>query len=223
MLYHLAREMALNSKSKLITGAAQKRRGTLLDIGTGTGYFAGRMKEEGWIVTGIEKSENTREYAKKKFRLDVYENSYINEIPDKSMDVITMWHVLEHIEDLNGTVGQIYRILKDDGVAVIALPNKSSVDAGYYKEDWAAYDVPRHLWHFSPENFRLLAENHNFGIVKMKPMFFDVFYISMLSEKNRKTFCGSLAGLLRGGVFFFKSLTGIDKSSSVVYILKKKK
>ena len=221
-LYHWARKIALRSKSKIVSQFSDKKTGTLLDIGCGTGYFLNRMKSKHWVVTGIEKADGPREYARSKFNINCQNSDYLFEICERSKDVITMWHVLEHLEQLNRTMDQLHKILKDDGVAIIALPNKKSFDAAAYKSNWAAYDVPRHLWHFSPKDLELLANNHRFELVATKPMYFDAFYISMLSEKNKGTFCASLVGLIKGGIYFLGSIVNKQRCSSLVYILKKK-
>ncbi|MEN9917933.1 MAG: hypothetical protein RL662_369 [Bacteroidota bacterium] len=221
-LYHLARKIALKSKTKLIHKYAPDTTGKLLDIGTGTGYFLNAMCQKKWIVTGIEKSEPTRQYAKQKFGLNIQDSEYLFSIPQKTKDVITMWHVLEHIEKLNETMEQLHSVLTDKGALIIALPNKKSFDAEHYKEFWAAYDVPRHLWHFSPDDFAWFADRHHFRIEKMKGMHFDPFYISMLSEKYRNRSFASLVGLIKGLLFFISSLGNTKKSSSIIYILKKK-
>lgn len=222
-LYHLARKMALKSKSKIVSRYASKKTGMLLDIGSGTGYFLNKMKEEKWIVTGIEKSELARKYAKQKFDIDCQCSEYLYNVCEKTKDVITMWHVLEHMEHLNHVMGHLSAILKNDGTVIIALPNKSSLDAVHYKEYWAAYDVPRHLWHFSLPDFERLAEKHHFEVIDVKPMYFDAFYISMLSEKNKGTFMATIVGLAKGGIFFLRTLADKEKSSSLIYILKKNK
>ncbi|GAB6011016.1 class I SAM-dependent methyltransferase [Viscerimonas tarda] len=221
-LYHLARKSALNSKAALLKKVSGKQTGSALDIGAGTGYFLNRIKEDGWNITGIEKSASAREYAKEKFGLDLYDSDALFQLPEKTQDIVTLWHVLEHLEKLNETMQRIHQLLKDDGTAIIALPNKSSLDARHYKGLWAAYDVPRHLWHFSPSDFQGLAEKNGFCVVAQKPMYFDVFYISMLSEKNRKMPLASFAGLLKGGIFFLRSLSDVKKCSSIIYVLKKK-
>jgi SAM-dependent methyltransferase len=221
-IYHLARKIALKSKSKLVADYTGSTRGMLLDIGSGTGYFLNRMKKMKWIVTGIEKSEAARKYAKLKFDINCQDSDYLYMIPGQTKDVITMWHVLEHLEHLNKVFERLHCILKDDGLLVIALPNKDSFDAQYYKECWAAYDVPRHLWHFSPADFRYIADKHQFEVVEIKPMYFDAFYISMLSEKNKKHLFAALRGLIRGGIYFLRTLGNKNRSSSLIYILKKK-
>lgn len=220
-LYHLARKIALKSKAKIVIRYASRKAGMLLDIGSGTGYFLNKMKMKKWIVTGIEKSESARKYAKQKFDIDCQDDEYLYEIPCKTKDVVTMWHVLEHMEHLNKVLERLRGVLKDDGTAIIALPNKNSFDAAHYKEFWAAYDVPRHLWHFSPSDFGHLAKRHHFEVVAVKPMYFDAFYISMLSEKNKGTFLASLVGLMKGGIFFLRTLGNKSRSSSLIYILKK--
>ncbi|WP_108821779.1 class I SAM-dependent methyltransferase [Dysgonomonas sp. Marseille-P4361] len=221
-LYHIARKVALKSKAKIVKKYTTKKSGLLLDIGSGTGYFLNKMREKKWVVTGIEKSEDARLFAKQKFNIDCQDSEYLYNISPKTKDVISMWHVLEHLEHLNTVMEHLRKILKDDGTLIIALPNKSSFDAEFYKEYWAAYDVPRHLWHFSPDDFKYLIERHQFELIDTKPMHFDTFYISMLSEKNKGTTLGSLVGLVRGGIFFLKSLNNKKRSSSLTYILKKK-
>lgn len=221
-LYHLARKIALKSKAKIVKRYTSKESGLLLDIGSGTGYFLNKMREKKWVVTGIEKSEDARLYTKQKFNINCQDSDYLYQISPKTKDVISMWHVLEHLEHLNIVMEHLHKILKDDGTLIIALPNKSSFDAEFYREYWAAYDVPRHLWHFSPDDFKHLIERHQFELIDTKPMHFDTFYISMLSEKNKGTILGSLVGLVRGGIFFVKSLNNKKRSSSLTYILKKK-
>lgn len=221
-LYHIARSIALRSKSKIVSKYSGLEDGLLLDIGCGTGYFINQMKKKQWVVTGIEKDEGARKYAKDKFGLNTHSAEYFAQITKAKKDVITMWHVLEHVEQLNNTLEQIHHILEDEGIAIIALPNKNSLDAKSYGRYWAAYDVPRHLWHFSPKDFELLANKHNFKLVDKKPMYFDAFYISMLSEKYKGTFAAPLVGLVKGFSFFIRSLGDCDKCSSVTYILKKK-
>lgn len=221
-LYHRARKIALRSKTRLVLKYAPACTGTLLDIGCGTGYFMNAMRLKKWVVTGIEKSEPTRTYVHDKFGLNIQDSDYLFEIPANSKDVITLWHVLEHLEKLNETMESLHYILKDKGVLFIALPNKGSADAACYKENWAAYDVPRHLWHFSPADFEQFANKHHFELIKIQGMPFDPFYISMLSEKNKGTIFAPLVGLFKGGYFFLRGLFDPKKNSSLVYILKKR-
>src|SRR5690606_21895187 len=144
-------------------------------------------------------------------------------IENESFDVITLWHVLEHMENLNEVVAKIKSILKPDGVMILALPNHNSHDARKYKGYWAAYDVPRHLWHFTLDTVEKLLGKHQFNIIKQKIMPLDAFYISMLSEKYKGS--GSLMQYIKGftvGVTgYMRSLSDINNSSSVIYIAKK--
>lgn len=221
-LYHAVRQISLKAKTKLITEVTGMETGCLLDIGCGTGYFLNEMKQKHWVVTGIEKNDTVRLLAKEKFDIDTQTDGYLYSIPKQKKDVITMWHVLEHLESLNEAMKQICNILKDDGRLIIALPNQKSNDATYYKQYWAAYDVPRHLWHFCPNSFGQLAKNHGLEIVSIKPMHFDVFYISILSEKYKNTKLATLVGGLKGFAFFCKNIFHHENSSSLIYILKKK-
>lgn len=221
-LYHWARKIALKSKAKIVLDNASVKTGTLLDVGSGTGYFLDKMKEKKWIVTGVEKSDAARMYAKQKFDINCQNSEYLYEVAGKTKDVVTLWHVLEHLEHLNTVMEHLRKIIKDDGTVVIALPNKNSFDAAHYEQCWAAYDVPRHLWHFSPSDFIHLADRHQFNVVDVRPMYLDAFYISMLSEKSKGTFLGSLVGLIKGGIFFLRSLGNKRRCSSLIYILKKK-
>ena len=221
-LYHWARKIALKSKAKIVLDNASVKTGTLLDVGSGTGYFLDKMKEKKWIVTGVEKSDAARMYAKQKFDINCQNSEYLYEVAGKTKDVVTLWHVLEHLEHLNTVMEHLRKIIKDDGTVIIALPNKNSFDAAHYEQCWAAYDVPRHLWHFSPSDFIHLADRHQFNVVDVRPMYLDAFYISMLSEKSKGTFLGSLVGLIKGGIFFLRSLGNKRRCSSLIYILKKK-
>lgn len=221
-LYHFARTRAIKSKTNLVKKYSfQNEVNTLLDIGCGTGYFLHAIEEEGWKVDGIDASDSACIVAKEKFNFSIQKPEYISSLENQSRSAITLWHVLEHIENMNDIMDQLHRVLEKDGTLFIALPNKLSCDAVYYKDKWAAYDVPRHLWHFSPRDFEKFALKHKFKLVEMKTMYFDPFYISILSEKYRKSFSPFLFGILKGSFFLFESLINKSKSSSIVYILKK--
>ena len=225
-LYHFFRKQMLGKKVNLVAkqvGPRLKDNIRILDIGSGTGYFLNAAKEKGYTVTGIEKDSNAREQAIINFRLDIKDEQSLWSIENESFDVITLWHVLEHMENLNEVVAKIKSILKPDGVMILALPNHNSHDAKKYKGYWAAYDVPRHLWHFTPDSVEKLLSKHQFNIIKQKTMPLDAFYISMLSEKYRGS--GSLMQYLRacsvGTIGYLRSLSDINQSSSVIYIAKK--
>ncbi len=205
-LYHLARTYMLGRKSRLVGRVSGKSSGLLLDIGTGTGYFPAAMHRRGWQVEAVEKDPQAREFAQKKFGMDVLSEEELDRLPHKRYDVITLWHVMEHIEDINGLWDRLYRLLSDEGVLVVALPNCSSTDAIKYGSHWAAYDVPRHLWHFTPDTVRQLAGNHHFKLVDRYPMPLDAFYVSILSEKYRKSSFTFIRGVLSGLHCWFGSM-----------------
>jgi predicted SAM-dependent methyltransferase len=220
-MYHWVRSFMLNKKTTLVNSFSSTK-GVLMDIGCGTGYFAGRMKQNGWDVLAIEKNPKAREFVKATWGLNPEDSELLYKISEKKIDVITLWHVLEHIEQLNETMKQMHAVLKDDGKLIIALPNSDSYDARVYKKYWAAYDLPRHLWHFSPSTFNYLAEQHGFQIIKTVRMPFDGFYIALLSEKYINRRCGKLIAFFHGFIGWLKSLSDAKNTSSLIYILKKK-
>lgn len=221
-LFHITRDFLLRRKNRLIERKIETSGRNILDIGCGTGYFMNFMKQNGWTVEGIEPSAEARVLAKSRFDLKIHPPEDLQSMPDGIFDVITLWHVLEHIHDFLGTLFQLHRLLTEKGLLVIALPNWKSWDAQHYGAEWAAYDVPRHLWHFSPESFSRLIEDHPFQILEMKPMPMDAFYVSMLSEKHKRTPVAPFAGLIYGLFSNVFSLGRPEKSSSVIYLLKKK-
>ena len=220
-IYHWVRSLMLNKKTTLVNTHSTNK-GILMDIGCGTGYFAGKMKQNGWEVLAIEKNPKAREFVKATWGIDVQDTAQLQKIQEKKIDVITLWHVLEHIEQMNETMKQLHTILKDNGTLVIAVPNSNSYDAKVYKKYWAAYDLPRHLWHFSPNTFNYLAEKHGFEIIQTVRMPFDVFYISLLSEKYMNRRLGKLFAIYHGIIGWAKSHSDVENTSSLIYVLKKK-
>jgi 2-polyprenyl-3-methyl-5-hydroxy-6-metoxy-1,4-benzoquinol methylase len=183
-LYHIVRSHTLKKKIQLISSYVS--RGTILDYGCGTGMFLSACKTSGWDTIGLEPDDNARKMASEQ-GLNVFSDkekvkTYITE---KQSDAITLWHVLEHVTDMGDTLAFFKARLKKDGVLIIAVPNHVSYDAEYYKEFWAAYDVPRHLHHFDLKSMTTLLEDTGFKLVETKPMKFDSFYVSMLSEKYK--------------------------------------
>jgi SAM-dependent methyltransferase len=160
-----------------------KSPGEILDFGCGTGEFLGVMKKNQWTVNGVEPSGNARTRAEAHCGQKIY--SSLSELPQTSLDIITLWHVLEHVSDLNSTLIQLKALLKKDGIIFIAVPNYESPDADHYKNYWAGYDVPRHLWHFSQESMNRLIARNGFQLIGTRPMLLDSFYVSILSEKYR--------------------------------------
>ena len=225
-LYHRVRQQMLRKKANWITKSTGLEKGTILDVGTGTGYFANAMKELGWTVSVVEKSLSAREFAEKNFKLTAYPSmdNFVKKHKlsgAEPLDAITLWHVLEHLEQLNETMEQFGKLLKPGGTLAIAVPNCESYDARKYKNHWAAYDVPRHLWHFRKKQMNILAKNHGFTISEIKKMPFDAFYISMMSEKYAGHTAPFIRGILTGTAGYVASLLDNSKSSSLVYVLKK--
>jgi 2-polyprenyl-3-methyl-5-hydroxy-6-metoxy-1,4-benzoquinol methylase len=217
--YHKVRKLTLKLKSRFIIQTTEKIVGHHLDIGAGTGSFVNEMERSGWNSIGIEPSAKARKIANKKYNASVYPMAELNNLTDDSYTAITMWHVLEHVYDLQTSVDKIQRILDRDGMLFIAVPNYKSFDSTFYKEYWAAYDVPRHLYHFAPSSMKLLLEKHGLILVKTRRMWFDSFYVSLLSEKYKKG--NMIRGLIVGLISNIIALFNKEKCSSLVYVAKK--
>ena len=179
-MYQFVKGIALKNKLKLINSQSEK--GRILDIGAGVGDFLSVAKKDGWETIGIEPSEKAKTIAIKK---GVSFVESIVELENNSFDVITMWHVLEHVPDLENQIAELKRLLKPNGTILIAVPNFNSFDANYYGNFWAAFDVPIHLWHFSKTAVEKLFSKEDLKLVKVLPMKFDSFYVSLLSEKYK--------------------------------------
>lgn len=223
-LYHYVRNYMLGRKARLVVRVSHCSEGHLLDVGTGTGYFANTMKQRGWKVEAIEKSVRARAFAKDHFHLEVKPDTALmdNTFQSGSFDVITLWHVMEHLEHLNETWMRLHELLTERGILIVAVPNCSSFDATKYGAYWAAYDVPRHLWHFTPDTIQRLASKHGFIMAEHRPMPFDAFYVSMLTEKNMRRSCPFLRGVLTGVLAWLASLVKKERSSSMIYVFRKK-
>lgn len=180
-LYHVIKGIALKQKISLVNRHATIK-GNLLDLGAGTGEFLMTAKQKGWSVVGVEPSEKARSIASTK-NIELITST--STLAENSFDVITMWHVLEHVPGYNQQIIELKRLLKPDGVLIVAVPNFNSFDAKYYKEFWAAFDVPRHLFHFSKTAIRKIFESHDMKLEKILPMRFDAFYVSLLSERYK--------------------------------------
>jgi 2-polyprenyl-3-methyl-5-hydroxy-6-metoxy-1,4-benzoquinol methylase len=216
--YRLVRNYTLRSKLTLINKLTGKP-GKILDVGCGTGAFLESCREGGWLVTGMEPDPDARAIAREKLKADIK--------PDlkalagtEPFDIISLWHVLEHIPNLDESINQLRQLLAEQGTLLIAVPNSDSYDAQLFREYWAAYDVPRHLHHFTPSTIELLFNKHGFKLVKQLPMVFDAFYIAMLSTRYQT-----------GGTDYLKSIqVGLSSnararktgnSSSLIYLFKK--
>jgi 2-polyprenyl-3-methyl-5-hydroxy-6-metoxy-1,4-benzoquinol methylase len=221
-LYHLIRQLMLHRKKRIVKRFTGLKTGKLLDVGSGTGHFAFMMKRSGWNVKGVEISEKARQFSSSAYGLDVIAPHGINELPAESYDCITLWHVLEHFHDPGNYLAELKRVLKLDGLCLVALPNSRSLDAGYYGKFWAAFDVPRHLWHFDPLTFRRFSENSGMEIEYQSVLPFDVFYISVLSEKYMASGIPFIRGMAIAAWFSLLTFFSNNRGSSVIYLLRKK-
>lgn len=217
-LYHLVRNYTLKGKLKLVSSYVS--RGTILDYGCGTGMFLEVCQSAGWRAIGLEPDSGARKIARD-MNLKVHQDkgeiskSYFNE----KFDAITLWHVLEHVTDLEETLNWFKAKLNRDGVLIIAVPNHTSFDAKHYKEFWAAYDVPRHLYHFEPKTITQLLSDYGFSLVEKLPMRFDSLYVSMLSEKYKTGSIKYISAFLSGLKSNFKAKDA-GNYSSVIYVFR---
>jgi len=219
-LYAIARKIMLGSKAATITRFAPERIGRLLDIGAGTGHFVRKMHDSGWESVGVEVNEDARKHAFEINEVTLIESLQAGGFTAESFDAVTMWHVLEHIHEPEAYLSQIARLLKPDGIMAVALPNPQSADARHYGDKWAAFDVPRHLWHFSMNDIDTLMKRAGFKPVAVKSMPFDALYISILSEKYRNSNIPVVRGLLRGFFFWLATMLRKERGSSLMYIYK---
>jgi 2-polyprenyl-3-methyl-5-hydroxy-6-metoxy-1,4-benzoquinol methylase len=218
-IYSLLRNVAIRRKYKLITKF--KTKGKILDIGCGSGEFLNYFKHRDWETLGIEPAEKPREFATNKYGLSVFQEDQLNFFEHQSFDVITMWHVLEHISTLDERIVQVKKLLKKDGLLIIAIPNSQSWDAKHYKEYWAAWDVPRHLYHFTKLSFSNFANKHDLKIHKTYPMKFDSYYVSLLSEKYKTGKTNFVAAFINGFVSNISAKFNSGNYSSLIFLLKK--
>jgi 2-polyprenyl-3-methyl-5-hydroxy-6-metoxy-1,4-benzoquinol methylase len=219
-LYQKVRKHTLEQKAKLIIHYT-KPRGRILDIGAGIGAFLSVMKEKGWEVKGIEPDAGARKNAQDLFKLELDEPSTLQSLNQNSYDAITLWHVLEHVHQLHDYLEQLKNLLTKEGKIFIAVPNYTSGDAAAYRTYWAAYDVPRHLYHFTPKAIEKLMQQHGLKVIAKKPMWFDSFYISLLSSKYRSGSTSWIGAGFNGLRSNISALLNKDKCSSLIYIIQK--
>ena len=217
-IYGLVRTYQLNKKKKLIGKYFNKSNGKILDIGCGAGDFLQYMKENHWNINGVDTSNKARKIANKKLNIKVMDpKDWINN--KEKYDVITCWHSLEHVHEPWVYLDKIKKSLTLDGFLIVALPNYQSTDAKIYKEFWAAYDTPRHLYHFTIKSMNKTIKPHGLNIESIYRMNFDPFYVSMLSAKHMgKSF---ISGLINGFKSWTLSIFSKDKCSSLIFIIKK--
>ncbi|WP_324673999.1 methyltransferase domain-containing protein [Hymenobacter sp. GOD-10R] len=219
--YKVARFFTMRRKVALLNKVAA-RKGKVLDYGCGTGHFLAACKANGWQVQGLEPSPRARAEATKRVGKPI-EADNLGPFEAGSFDAITLWHVLEHVHDLNDTLRQLISLLKPEGTLIIAVPNVDSPDAQHYRQDWAAYDVPRHLYHFSPKTLAQLLKKHKMQVQETLPMTLDAYYVSMLSEKNRAERGEGILTVLRTGYQSNLQAARRDGNySSLTYVAKRK-
>ena len=218
-LYQWVRKRTLRKKRKLVQRMTGMGKGHVLDVGSGTGAFVSEMNLHGWYATGLEPDEGARQVAKKLYNVELEDADQFYQLPAESFDAITLWHVLEHVHELSLHVQHLKVLLKEKGRLFIAVPNYTSKDAAIYKECWAAYDVPRHLYHFSPQSMKVLMEKHGLKLLSCKPMWYDSFYISMLSSKYKNGKTNLVASFFNGFRSNLKALGDVKRCSSVIYII----
>jgi len=216
-MYQFVKSIALKNKLNLINSESQ--RGKILDIGAGVGDFLSVAKKDGWEIIGVEPSEKAKAIAKNKGVAFV---ESLNDLENNSFDVITMWHVLEHVPDLENQIKELKRLIKPSGTIFIAVPNFNSFDAKYYGSFWAAYDVPIHLWHFSKTAIKKLFAKENLELQKVLPMKFDSFYVSLLSEKYKTGKMNFITAFLIGLRSNWAGRQNMEYSSHI-YVLKNTK
>jgi 2-polyprenyl-3-methyl-5-hydroxy-6-metoxy-1,4-benzoquinol methylase len=214
-LYHSIKNIALKNKLNLIN-SLQPNKGRILDIGAGTGDFLLVAKKAGWITIGVEPSDRAKAIAINKGISFVEQTS---ELENHSFDLISMWHVLEHVPDLENQIKELRRLLKPSGTLIIAVPNFKSFDAKYYGKFWAAFDVPIHFWHFSKTAIKILFEKEEIKLEKVLPMKFDSFYVSLLSEKYKTGKMNFIKAFFIGLQSNWKAKKNFEYSSHI-YILK---
>jgi 2-polyprenyl-3-methyl-5-hydroxy-6-metoxy-1,4-benzoquinol methylase len=217
-LYHSVRKRTLRQKRKLIESNTKKKTGIILDVGAGTGAFLSTMKNAGWNCSGVEPDETARKNAKDLYDISLKEAKELFLLPNESFDAITLWHVLEHVHELHSYVEQLKNLLATHGKLFIAVPNYTSADAKIYGEYWAAYDVPRHLYHFSPKAMKILLNAHGLELESTQPMWFDSVYVSLLSEKYKTGKSNTAKAFMNGMMSNVETLFNKTKCSSLIYI-----
>ncbi|KAB7732334.1 methyltransferase domain-containing protein [Rudanella paleaurantiibacter] len=213
----MVRQYTLQQKLKLIN-STQAKPGKVLDVGCGTGLFLETCHKGGWQINGVEPDANARTVATNRLQIQV--KADIDQITDNEFDLLTMWHVLEHVPDLPQTLVKLRNRIRVGGTLLIAVPNSDSLDAQHFRNHWAAYDVPRHLSHFTPPTLKKLVNESGFAFQEMHPMYFDAFYIGMLSTKYRDGRTNWLESIYQGlRSNMYGSRTG--NYSSLIYVFRK--
>jgi len=219
-IYHYARKIMLQYKHKKIKrlGVGKK----LLDVGSGSGYFLNHMKNKGYEVTGVEISKKAVALCEQKFGITAHHpQTFLDGKLDTNFSIISLWHVFEHVYQFDAYFDLFSNSLAENGVLILALPNCDSWDAKMYQSYWNAYDTPRHIWHFTPQTLQLFAEKRGFKIIKKHRLPLDPFFNAMVSDSYKDRFTFLPVTLFKGLAAYLASLINIDKSSSIIYVLKK--
>lgn len=215
LIYKIVREISIRQKFNLIQSISDGN--TLLDFGTGTGHFLYHMHRKGYEISAVEPNEKARKQLHDSIHNHVFEN--INELDSKkTFDVITAWHVIEHVHELLPTLKELKKRLNENGKLVLALPNHNSYDSKYYNKYWAGYDVPRHLYHFNRYSITKLSEILKLKVLEVHPMKFDSYYVSLLSEKylgNRLSFLSAIKNGYRSNIDAKRTA----EYSSLIYVI----
>lgn len=218
ILYILVRNYTLKNKLKLVNSLSKK--GSILDVGCGTGDFLKTCSSANWKIQGIEQDLKAREKAEKLLGIKLI-TDLLDCKDENEYQIITLWHVLEHLPELNKTINHLEKLLAKQGRLIFALPNVDSYDAKKYKEHWAGYDVPRHLYHFSQVTFKKLIKNHNLKVESIQPMKFDSYYVSLLSESYKNKYFNYSRAFLSGWKSNSYARKNNNNYSSLIYIVKK--
>ncbi|HEX5001183.1 MAG TPA: class I SAM-dependent methyltransferase [Bacteroidia bacterium] len=221
-VYQLVRTYTIRKKTQLYARLAGNQVKSVLDYGCGTGELLKELKKQGWTTLGIEPGEKARAFATAENGLHVKKPDALSEIADKSFSIISMWHVLEHVHELHPTLKELKRILNDNGRCIVAVPNSDSYDATLYGAHWAAYDLPRHLYHFNKASVSKLFSMHKMEIEMILPMYFDSFYVSMLSEKYSTGKINYLSALINGIKSNAAGKKDNSNFSSLIFVLRKR-
>jgi 2-polyprenyl-3-methyl-5-hydroxy-6-metoxy-1,4-benzoquinol methylase len=217
-IYKTIRKFTVRNKYTIVKKHSNGK--ALMDIGCGTGEFLNYCQKNNFDTTGIEPNEKAKKFATESFGLTVFDESILHGFSPSTFDVVTLWHVLEHVHKLPERIQQINRLLKPDGTLIIAVPNSDSWDAAKYKEFWAAYDLPRHLYHFTQDSMKKLANKNNFTVDTIIPLKFDAFYISLLSEKystGKQNYFNAFIKGIRSNIY---GANNENNYSSLIYICK---
>ena len=219
-LYESIKLINIKHKYKIATKGVKV--GKMLDIGCGVGDFLHRAEQNGWDCTGVEPSEEAKTIAQKRIKARIIPGNDLEKIPNETYDVITMWHVLEHVDDIKWQVAQLQRLIKKEGRIIIAVPNYKSYDAEFYKDKWAAYDVPRHLNHFNKETIVKIFKTNGLKLVASDKLVWDAYYISYKSEQYRHHPMPLIKGAYRGCLSNLKARKSNEWSSKIYVFIKQK-